>query len=67
MIVGVIAGSVGAAFASRGLQRFLFAVAPRDPLSFVGAVVITAAAAVLACWLPARRAMAVDPMTVIRD
>jgi predicted permease len=67
VVVGVIAGSLGAAVASRGLQRFLFAVAPRDPVSFIAAVVVTAVAAVLACWLPARRAMAVDPMTVIRD
>jgi putative ABC transport system permease protein len=67
VLVGAIAGSLGATFASRALQRFLFAVTPSDPLSFVGALIVTAAAAILACWLPARRAMGVDPMTVIRD
>jgi ABC-type antimicrobial peptide transport system permease subunit len=67
VLVGVFAGTLGAAFASRALQRFLFAVTSRDPVSFFVALVVTAAAATLACWLPARRAMTVDPMAVIRE
>ncbi|HUQ84342.1 MAG TPA: FtsX-like permease family protein [Gemmatimonadaceae bacterium] len=67
VLIGVGVGSLGAVFASRALQRFLLAVTPRDPVSFAGALVVTAVAAILACWLPARRAMAVDPMAVIRD
>jgi predicted permease len=67
VLVGAIGGSFGAAFASTALQRFLFAITPRDPVSFFGALGITVAAAILACWLPARRAVAVDPMSVIRD
>jgi ABC-type antimicrobial peptide transport system permease subunit len=66
VLVGAIAGSVGAALISRALQRFLFAITPRDPVSFAAAAVVTAVAAVVACWLPARRAMSVDPMDVIR-
>ena len=67
VVVGAAAGSLGAAFASQALQRFLFTVTPRDPVSFLGALVVTVVAAILACWLPARRAMAVDPMAVIRE
>ena len=66
-VIGAVVGIVGAAVATRALQRFLFAVTPRDPVSFAGALVVTLVVAAVACWLPARRAMSVDPMAVIRD
>ena len=65
-LVGVVVG-VGAAF---GLARFistlLFGVTARDPLVFAGVPALLAAVALLAVWLPARRASRVDPIIALR-
>ncbi len=61
-LIGVIA-SIGA---TRLLASLLFGVAPGDPLTLAGVVILFAAVAALACWLPARRAMHVDPMVALR-
>jgi ABC-type antimicrobial peptide transport system permease subunit len=64
---GVAAGAVGAFAASRYLESMLFGVSATDPLTFAAVALLLAAAAVAACWLPARRAAAVDPLTVLRS
>ena len=64
--VGAVAGLLGAAAVSRILESFLFGVTPYDHLTFVGAPVSLAAVALVACWLPARRAARVDPMETLR-
>jgi predicted permease len=66
VVVGVAAGLAGAAAMTRVLQSFLFDVAPMDPLVFMASVVMLMAAGVSAAWLPARRAIHVDPWTAIR-
>jgi ABC-type lipoprotein release transport system permease subunit len=48
------------------LRTFLFGVAPTDALTYFGAVVLLAAVALTACYVPARRAMAVEPIVVLR-
>ena len=48
------------------VSSFLYQVNPRDPLVYVGVVVLLAAATVMACFLPARRATKVDPMAALR-
>ncbi len=63
---GVVVGLAGAAASSRVLESFLYGVAADDRLTFVAAPLALAAVALVACWLPARRATRVDPMEVLR-
>ena len=63
---GAVVGLAGAAASSRVLESFLYGVATDDRLTFVAAPLVLAAVAVVACWLPARRATRVDPMEVLR-
>jgi len=63
---GAAIGVVGACVASRWLQSFLFGVKPTDPLTFLAVVTLVALAAFAACYIPARRAMRVDPMVALR-
>ena len=64
--VGTIGGAVAAALSTRVLANMLYAVSPADPLTFVaiGAIVVTVAA--LASYVPARRALRIDPTEALR-
>jgi predicted permease len=65
--VGLLVGTAGALALTHLLGSLLFATSPRDPATFtIGALVLGGSAAV-ACLLPARRAIAVDPMTTLRS
>jgi hypothetical protein len=65
-LVGVVTG-VAAAFAlARLISTFLFGVTARDPFVFVGVPALLTVVAVLAVWIPARRASLVDPLTALR-
>ena len=63
---GAVIGLVGAAASSRVLESFLYGIATDDRLTFVAAPLVLAAVALVACWLPARRATRVEPMEVLR-
>ena len=65
-LAGLALGVLGAAAATRLLERLLFGVTPHDPATFIAVAVLLAAVALLACWIPARRATRVDPMTALR-
>src|SRR5215217_1503867 len=69
-LVLVSVGAVIGVFASLGLTRFienmLFGVTPTDPLTFVMIVALLGFVALLACLIPAQRAMRVDPIVVLR-
>jgi putative ABC transport system permease protein len=69
-LVLVSVGAVIGVFASFGLTRFienmLFGVTPTDPLTFVMIVALLGFVALLACLIPAQRAMRVDPIVVLR-
>jgi macrolide transport system ATP-binding/permease protein len=66
VLVGVLVGLLGAAAVTRVLGRFLFSVSLGDPLTFVGAALLLGLVALAACYLPARRAMRVEPMAALR-
>ena len=65
--IGVIAGLVAAALLGRVLSALLFGVGRFDPVTFVGVPIVLGIATLIACWLPARRAMRLDPLVAIRD
>jgi predicted permease len=65
--IGLVAGLGLAALVSRLLSVVLFDVQPRDPVVFGGVIAVLAGAGLLACLIPARRAVAVDPLVALRD
>jgi putative ABC transport system permease protein len=64
--LGVLVGLAGAAAVSRSLTALLYQVGPHDPASFLVVAVGLLAVAAAACWLPTRRAIAVDPAAALR-
>ena len=63
---GAVLGLFAAAGSARLLESFLFGVGAEDPLTFVAAPVALVGVAVVACWLPGRRAARIDPMDALR-
>jgi putative ABC transport system permease protein len=64
---GVIVGIAAAFVATQALAKLVFGVSTHDPLTFVGAPVILAAVAIVASYLPARRATRVSPLEALRS
>jgi putative ABC transport system permease protein len=64
--LGTVAGLAGAAAVTRVLRGLLFDISVTDPATFAAVPVVLGVVAILACALPARRAIAVDPATAIR-
>jgi hypothetical protein len=63
---GIVCGLLVAAGVTRALSRFFFLVGSTDVLTFAGVTTLLGAIALVACYLPARRAMRVDPMIALR-
>jgi putative ABC transport system permease protein len=66
-IIGVVIGTVGALLLSRYMKGMLFGVTPLDPITYLAAASVLLLSAVLATWLPARRAAGVDPVVALRS
>ena len=64
--LGVAVGLVAAFFVTQVLQSQLYGVASNDPVTFVGAGMLLLTVAMLATWIPARRATRIDPMEALR-
>ena len=67
MAMGAILGLAASLAVNRVLQSQLVGVSPNDPVTMAGAPVILILVALLACQIPARRAMKVDPTVVLRN
>jgi len=63
---GAVVGLLGAMIVARLMAGLLYGVKPMDPLTFAGVVFFFLGVALLACYLPARRAMRIDPMIALR-
>jgi putative ABC transport system permease protein len=66
VLLGIAVGSAIALGLTRMMASLLFGVAPTDPWTFVGVATLLALVALAACYIPARRALRVDPMTALR-
>jgi Acidobacterial duplicated orphan permease len=64
--LGVITGIAGSLVIARVLRGFLFGIKPTDPITFLAVPLLLAAVALLASYIPARRATRVDPMIALR-
>jgi putative ABC transport system permease protein len=64
--LGIVIGLAGAAAVTRVLEGMLFGVRPADPFTFVGVSILLTAAGLVASFIPARRAMKVDPVVALR-
>jgi putative ABC transport system permease protein len=65
-VIGILIGATGALLLTKFIRAFLFGVSPSDPLTFIGISLVLASVAMLASYIPARRAMKVDPNTALR-
>jgi putative ABC transport system permease protein len=65
-LVGVAIGITGSVALTKLLSSLLYSVKPTDPLTFAGVALILAFTALLGCYVPARRAVRVDPIIALR-
>jgi putative ABC transport system permease protein len=65
-LIGVVVGIAGSCAVTSYLSSLLFGVKPTDPLTFIGVAAILVAVALLASYIPARRAVKIDPIIALR-
>jgi predicted permease len=65
-LMGVVIGAIAALLFTRLMSSMLFGVSPNDPVTFIGVAALLCLIALFACYVPARRAMKVDPMVALR-
>jgi ABC-type antimicrobial peptide transport system permease subunit len=66
-VTGIALGLAGTFFVARLLSTQLYGISPLDTVTYVSVAVLTAIVSLAACYVPARRAMRVDPMVALRN
>ncbi len=66
VIVGIVIGMIAAWSLTRAMAHMLAGISPGDLVTYITVTILMSAAGLLACWIPARRAMRVDPMVALR-
>jgi putative ABC transport system permease protein len=66
-LVGSVVGLLASLMLAQLMTKLLYGVAPTDPVTFAGVAALQIVVAVVACYIPARRATRVDPMVALRD
>jgi len=66
-VIGIFVGSIASLFASRAIAALLFNTAPSDPIAFAAMIVLIGVVALLAGYIPARRASRINPMVALRN
>jgi putative ABC transport system permease protein len=67
VLIGLAIGLAGALALTRLMKSLLFGVSAGDPLTFGSIALLLALVALLACWIPARRATRVNPIVALRQ
>ena len=67
VVIGLVIGLLSALALTRMMKTLLFEVQPTDPLTFAGVSLVLGGAALLACYVPARRALRIDPLRALRS
>ena len=66
VVIGLAVGLLAALGITRLMTRLLIGISPSDPLTYAAVALLLSGVALLACWLPARRATRVDPSVALR-
>jgi predicted permease len=66
-LIGIVAGTAASVVVARGIAALLYGTAPTDPVTFAGMIALLALVALVAGYLPARRASRIDPMVALRN
>jgi putative ABC transport system permease protein len=66
-VAGIVIGVMAALLLTRLMGNLLYKVSPRDPIAFGAALIVLIAVALVACFLPARRATRIDPVQALRE
>jgi ABC-type antimicrobial peptide transport system permease subunit len=64
---GLAIGFAGALATTRLMSSELYGISPTDPLTYAAVGIVVSAVALMACYVPTRRAMGVDPLIVLRE